>query len=130
MVPLPRYCTVSGVPLPQLLSRDVIDEIVDRTRFAGGEIVGLLKTGSAFYSPAASAIEMAEAYIRDQKRVLPCAAYLEGEYGFSGYYMGVPVVIGSGGVEKVVELDLTPDEQEALRRSFEHVRELVEASGI
>ena len=130
MVPLPRYCTVSGIPLPQLLSREAIDKIVDRTRLAGGEIVQLLKTGSAFYSPAASAIEMVEACIRDQKRVLPCAAYLEGEYGINGYYMGVPAIIGCGGVEKVVEIDLTPDEKEALRKSFEHVKELVDASGI
>ncbi|MBU7004306.1 MAG: malate dehydrogenase [Theionarchaea archaeon] len=130
MVPLPRYCTVSGVPLPQLLSKETIDRIVDRTRFAGGEIVKLLKTGSAFYSPAASAIEMAEAYLGDRKLMLPCAAYLEGEYGFEGCYMGVPVIIGSGGVEKIVEIDLTPEESEQLRRSFDHVKELVDSSGI
>jgi len=130
MVPLPRFCTVSGVPLPQLLPREKIDAIVDRTRLAGGEIVDLLKTGSAFYSPAAASIEIAESYLRDQKRMLPCAAYLEGEYGVRGYFMGVPVIIGSGGVEKVIELELTAKEKQAFRVSFEHVKELVDASGI
>jgi malate dehydrogenase len=130
MIPLPRYCTVSGVPLPQLLSKERIEAIVARTRLAGGEIVDLLKTGSAFYSPAAASIEMAESYLRDGKRMLPCAAYLEGEYGISGYFMGVPVIIGSGGVEKVIELDLTAQEKQALRVSFEHVKDLVDASGI
>ncbi|TLN05294.1 malate dehydrogenase, partial [bacterium] len=128
--PLPRYCTVSGVPVPQLLSKERIEAIVSRTKLAGGEIVDLLRTGSAFYSPAAASIEMAESYLRDRKRMLPCAAYLEGEYGISGYFMGVPVIIGSGGVEKVIELDLTAQEKQALRNSFEHVRELVDASGI
>lgn len=127
MVPLPRYCTVAGVPLPELLSEEKIETIVDRTKFAGGEVVKLLKTGSAFYSPAAASIEMAESYLRDKKRMLTCAAYLEGEYGFSGYYMGVPVIIGSGGVEKVVEIGLTNGEKEALQKSFEHVKELVDA---
>lgn len=127
MVPLPRYCTVAGVPLPELLSEEKIEAIVDRTKFAGGEVVKLLKTGSAFYSPAAASIEMAESYLRDKKRMLTCAAYLEGEYGFSGYYMGVPVIIGSGGVEKVVEIGLTNGEKEALQKSFEHVKELVDA---
>lgn len=130
MVPLPRYCTVSGVPLPQLLSKERIEAIVARTRLAGGEIVDLLKTGSAFYSPAAASIEMAESYLRDRKRTLPCATYLEGEYGVSGYFMGVPVIIGSGGVEKVIELELTAKEKQAFRVSFEHVKELVDASDI
>jgi malate dehydrogenase len=130
MVPLPRLCTVSGVPLPDLLPGDRIREIVERTKYAGGEILGLLKTGSAFYSPAAAAMEMAQAYLRDEKRVLPCAAYLEGEYGFRDCYMGVPVVIGGGGVERIVELDLTGEELKALRRSYEHVRELVQATGL
>ncbi|MEE9271336.1 MAG: malate dehydrogenase [Candidatus Krumholzibacteria bacterium] len=128
MVPLPRFCTVEGVPLPELLSQDKIDAIVKRTRFAGGEIVGLLKQGSAFYSPAAAAIEMAESYLRDQKRVLPCAAFLEGEYGVDGYYLGVPVIIGAGGVEKVVEIDLTDTESEGLRGSLEAVKQLVASS--
>ena len=130
MVPVPRLCTVAGVPLPDLLPDDRIQEIVERTRQAGGEILGLLKAGSAFYSPAAAAMEMAQAYLRDEKRMLPCAAYLEGEYGFSGVYMGVPVVIGGGGVERIVELDLTEEELKALRRSYEHVRELVDATGL
>jgi len=130
MVPLPRLCTVSGVPLPDLLPEDRIQEIVERTKYAGGEIVGLLRTGSAFYSPAAAAMVMVEAYLRDEKRVLTCAAYLEGEYGFSGCYMGVPVVIGGGGVERIIELDLTEDELEAVRRSYEHVMEMVDATGL
>jgi len=126
MVPLPRYCTVAGIPLPALLSQEKIDAIVKRTRFAGGEIVGLLKTGSAFYSPAASAIAMAESYLRDRKRVLPCAAYLEGEYGARDLYLGVPVVIGAGGVERVIEIELTEDERKALDESVAHVKGLVE----
>jgi len=130
MVPLPRHCTVSGVPLHQLMSGEEIEGIAERTRFAGGEIVKLLKKGSAFYSPAASAIEMAEAYLRDQKRLMPCAAYLEGEYGFSGYYMGVPVIIGGRGVERIIEIDLNEEERDALRGSFEHVKKLVDSAGI
>jgi malate dehydrogenase len=126
MVPLPRYCTVAGVPLPALLSPERIDAIVKRTRFAGGEIVQLLKTGSAFYSPAAAAVAMAESFLRDRKRVLPCAAYLEGEYGVRDIYLGVPVVIGAGGVERVIEIDLTEDERKALDESAAHVRGLVE----
>jgi malate dehydrogenase len=111
MVPLPRYCTVAGVPLPDLMSQEQIDRIVKRTRFAGGEIVELLKTGSAFYSPAAAAIAMAESYLKDKKRVLACAAYLEGEYGVDGLYVGVPVVIGKGGVERIIEIQLAADER-------------------
>src|SRR6186997_1115156 len=103
MVPLPRLCTVAGIPITKLLSQEAIDRIVKRTRFAGGEIVELLKTGSAFYSPAAAAIAMAESYLKDKKRVLPCAALLQGEYGVDGLYVGVPVVIGAGGVERVME---------------------------
>jgi malate dehydrogenase len=128
MVPLPRYCSVSGVPLPKLLSAERIDAIVKRTRFAGGEIVELLKQGSAYYSPAAAAIDMAEAFLRDQKRVLACAAYLEGEYGVRGYYMGVPVVIGAEGVERVIEVELTPGEKQELEKSLEDVKKLVSAS--
>jgi malate dehydrogenase len=126
MVPLPRYCTVAGIPLPVLLSPEKIDAIVQRTRFAGGEIVNLLKTGSAFYSPAAAAIAMAESYLKDKKRVLACAAYLEGEYGVDGLYLGVPVVIGSGGVERVIEIPLEAEERKLLDVSVEHVRDLVE----
>lgn len=125
MVPLPRYSTVAGIPLPDLMSKEAIDSIVKRTRFAGGEIVELLKTGSAFYSPAASAIAMAESYLMDKKRVLACAAYLDGEYGARGIYMGVPVVIGKGGVEKVIEIKLKAAERKQLDRSISHVKKLV-----
>ncbi|MCZ6765301.1 MAG: malate dehydrogenase [bacterium] len=125
MVPLPKYCTVAGIPLPKLMSTQKIKAIVKRTRFAGGEIVGLLKTGSAFYSPAAAAIEMAESYLLDKKRVLPCAAFLEGEYGVKGIYIGVPVVIGAGGVEKIIEIDLAPSEKKELKKSVDEVRKLV-----
>ncbi|TMA16266.1 MAG: malate dehydrogenase, partial [Deltaproteobacteria bacterium] len=103
-----------------------LDAIVDRTRKGGGEIVALLKTGSAFYAPATSAIAMAESYLKDKKRVLPCAAWLEGEYGVRGYYMGVPVVIGSGGVEKILELDLSSEEKQMFQRSFESVKKTVD----
>jgi malate dehydrogenase len=126
MVPLPRLSTVGGIPLPELLSDEAIERIVKRTRFAGGEIVELLKTGSAFFSPAVSAIEMAESYLRDQKRVLPCAALLEGEYGVEGYYMGVPAIIGAGGVEKVLEVKLTDAEKELFAESVNHVKSLVD----
>ncbi len=125
MVPLPRYCTVAGIPLPDLMSQEQIDRIVKRTRFAGGEIVELLKTGSAFYSPAASAIAMAESYLKDKKRVLACAAYLDGEYGVDGLYVGVPVVIGRGGVERIIEIELAPDERKLFDVSVDHVRTLL-----
>ncbi|HXS09726.1 MAG TPA: malate dehydrogenase [Candidatus Krumholzibacteria bacterium] len=125
MVPLPRLCTVAGIPITKLLSQEAIDRIVKRTRFAGGEIVELLKTGSAFYSPAAAAIAMAESYLKDKKRVLPCAALLQGEYGVDGLYVGVPVVIGAGGVERVMEIDLSADEQKLFEESVSHVRDLV-----
>ena len=124
MVPLVRYCTVAGIPVTQFLSKEKIDAIVKRTQVAGGEIVNLLKT-SAWVSPAAAAILMAECYLKDKKRILPCAAYLDGEYGISGYYIGVPVVIGAGGVERVIELDLTADERAALQGSFARVKDLV-----
>jgi malate dehydrogenase len=125
MVPLPRFCSVNGVPLTQLMSRATIDAIVKRVQDAGGEIVGLLKTGSAFVSPAAASVTMAEAVLLDQKRVLPCAAYLEGEYGASGIYMGVPVQLGRGGAEKMVELELDAAEQKAMRESIGHVQRLI-----
>jgi malate dehydrogenase len=129
MVPLVRYSTVAGIPLPDLVkmgwtTHERLEAIVQRTRDGGGEIVKLLKTGSAFYAPAAAAIQMAESYLRDQKRVLPCAAYLEGAYGVSGYYVGVPVVIGAGGVEKIVEIELNTEEQAAFAKSAQAVREL------
>ncbi len=127
MVPLIRLCTVNGIPLTDLLSTEKIEAIVARTQVAGGEIVNLLKTGSAYFSPAASAIEMAESYLKDKKRVLACAAYLNGEYGIKGYYMGVPVVIGQGGVERVLEAKLTDEEKRMLLGSFEHVKTLVDS---
>jgi len=130
MVPLPRLTTVGGIPLPELLPQDKIDAIVDRTRKAGTEIVGLLGNGSAFFSPAVSAIEMAESYLKDKKRVLPCAALLEGEYGINGYYIGVPVIIGAGGVEKVLELKLTDEEKELLAQSLDRVKKAVEETGL
>jgi malate dehydrogenase len=126
MVPLTRFCSVAGVPLDKLLSKERLDAIVERTRKGGGEIVALLKTGSAFYAPATSAIAMAESYLLDRKRVLPCAALLEGEYGVSGYYMGVPVVIGAGGVEKVISVDLAADEKAAFDKSFQSVKKTVD----
>ncbi|HER19795.1 MAG TPA: malate dehydrogenase [Chromatiales bacterium] len=125
MVPLPRMSTVAGIPLPEMMDKGKIRDIVKRTRFAGGEIVGLLKTGSAFYSPAASAIAMAESYLKDKKRILPCAAFLEGEYGARGIYMGVPVVIGKDGIEKVIEIKLKANEKKELDKSIAHVKKLV-----
>jgi malate dehydrogenase len=125
MVPLVRYCTVAGVPVSQLLPKAKIDAIVERTKNAGGEVVALLKTGSAFVSPALSAIEMAEAHLKDKKRVLPCACLLEGEYGVNGLYVGVPCVIGAGGVERVIEVQMDADERKLFDASVEHVRTLV-----
>ena len=125
MVPLPRYCSVGGVPLRTLLDDATIDAIVKRVQGAGGEVVGLLKTGSAFVSPAQASIEMAESVLLDQKRVLPCAAYLEGEYGVSGIYMGVPVLLGARGVERIFELELDADERALLDKSVEHVKTLL-----
>jgi malate dehydrogenase len=126
MVPLTRYCTVAGVPVTQLLSQETIDAIVDRTKGAGGEVVGLLKTGSAFVSPALCAMEMAEAILKDKKRVLACAALLEGEYGVDGLYVGVPCILGAGGVEKVLEVEMDAQERKAFDDSVEHVRTLVD----
>ena len=122
MVPLPQYTTVSGIPITQLMSKERIDAIIARTRDGGGEIVRLLKTGSAYYAPAAGAVRMAQAILRDERQMLPCAAYLEGEYGLDDVYMGVPCVLGRGGVESLVALDLTTEEQSALRHSAEEVR--------
>jgi malate dehydrogenase len=126
MVPLIRYCTVAGVPVEQLLPRDRIDAIVERTKGAGGEVVGLLKTGSAFVSPALSAIEMAESILKDQKRVLACACQLDGEYGVNGLYVGVPCVLGENGVERVIEVEMDAEERKLFDASVEHVRSLVE----
>ncbi|MGB0086377.1 MAG: malate dehydrogenase [Rhodomicrobiaceae bacterium] len=132
MVPLMRYSTVAGIPLPDLIkmrwiTQERLNEILQRTRDGGAEIVGLLKTGSAFYAPATSAIAMAESYLKDKKRVLPCAAYLNGEYGVKGLYIGVPVVIGSKGVERVVEIELNSHERADFTRSVGAVQSLVEA---
>jgi malate dehydrogenase len=126
MVPLVRYCTVAGVPVSQFLSRQKIDAIVERTKGAGGEVVALLKTGSAFVSPALSAISMAESFLRDKKRVLACACLLEGEYGVDGLYVGVPCVIGAGGVERVIEVEMDAQERKLFDASVEHVRTLVD----
>lgn len=126
MVPVPRFCTVNGIPITDLLPEDKINAIIARTQKAGGEIVNLLKTGSAFFSPAASAIAMAESYLKDKKRVLACAAYLNGEFGVKDYYMGVPVVIGSGGVEKVIEMKLNDAEKKLFIESVDHVKKLIE----
>jgi malate dehydrogenase len=132
MVPMPRYSTVAGIPLPDLiklgwLTDQRLKEIIQRTRDGGAEIVGLLKTGSAFYAPAASAISMAESYLKDKKRVLPCAAFLNGQYGVKGVYVGVPVVIGAGGVERVVELSLSKSEKAMFDKSVTAVKGLIEA---
>ena len=126
MVPLTEYTTVGGVPISKLLSAEALERIIKRTQGGGGEIVALLKTGSAFYAPSAAAAEMVDAVLLDQKRLLPCAALLEGEYGINGVYMGVPVILGAGGVEKVVELELTSDEKALLDNSADAVRELVD----
>ena len=133
MVPLVRYSTVAGIPLPDLvkqgwIEQEALDAIVQRTRDGGAEIVGLLKSGSAFYAPAAAAIAMAESYLLDKRRVLPCAAELNGEYGVEGLYVGVPVVIGANGVERIVEIELTPHEQAEFDKSVASVRELVEVA--
>lgn len=132
MVPLVRYSTVAGIPLPDLVemgwsTQDKIDAIVDRTRKGGGEIVALLKNGSAYYAPASSAIAMAESYLKDKKRVLPCAAKLSGQYGIDGLYIGVPVVIGKNGVEKIIEIKLNAEEQEMFDNSVQAVKDLTEA---
>jgi malate dehydrogenase len=124
MVPVLSHCTVNGVPVQKLIGKEVLAKIIDRTRKGGGEIVGLMGT-SAYYAPAASAIAMAEAYLFDQKRLLPSAAYLQGEYGYKDLYMGVPVVIGAGGVEKIIEVELNADEQAMLKKSAESVQAVV-----
>jgi malate dehydrogenase len=126
MVPLPSMATVSGVPITQMLSQDEVDAIVQRTRQGGGEIVELLGSGSAFYAPAAAIVEMVDAILMDQKRILPCAAYLQGEYGLNDLFVGVPVKLGAGGIEDVIELDLSGDEREQLEYSANDVREMVE----
>jgi malate dehydrogenase len=126
MVPLVRLSGVSGIPLTELMDQATIDKIVDRTRNGGAEIVKYLKTGSAYYAPSAAAVEMAESILKDKKKVLPCAAYLEGEYGINGLYVGVPVKLGAGGIEKIYEIQLTADEKAMLKKSADAVQELVD----
>ncbi len=124
MVPLPRYSTVAGIPITELMPAERIAALVDRTANGGAEIVGLLKTGSAFYAPASSAVEMAESILKDRKKILPCAAYLDGEYGYKDLFIGVPVKLGAGGVEEIIEIKLTADEKTALDKSAAAVEEL------
>ena len=124
MVPLPRYSTVAGIPITELLAKDRIDALVERTRNGGAEIVALLKTGSAYYAPASAAVEMAESILKDKKKILPCAAYLQGEYGIQDLFIGVPVKLGAAGIEEIIEITLTEEEQQALQKSAEAVQEL------
>jgi malate dehydrogenase len=130
MVPLPRYSTVAGIPITELLPKERIEALVRRTANGGAEIVNLLKTGSAYYAPAASVVEMVEAILKDKKKILPCAAYLEGEYGIRGLFVGVPVKLGRRGIEQVIEIGLSPEESAALHRSAAAVRELTDKLGI
>jgi len=127
MVPLPRYTFAGGIPITQLIKKDRLDEIIKRTRNGGAEIVSLLKTGSAYYAPASATVAMAESIIRDKKRILPCAAYCEKEYGIGGYFVGVPCILGKDGVEKVIEIEMDDAERRMFQSSVEHVKELVKA---
>jgi len=130
MVPLPRYSTVAGIPITELITPERLAALVQRTRDGGAEIVKYLKTGSAYYAPSAAATEMVEAILKDKKKILPCAAYLDGEYGIKGLYVGVPVKLGAKGIEQIIEIKLTPDEQAALNRSADAVKELVGVIGV
>ncbi len=130
MVPVPSYTTVAGIPVSQLMSKDQLDKIIARTAKGGGEIVNLLKTGSAFYAPSAAVAEMADAILNDRKRILPCAVYLQGEYGINGLFVGVPVKLGAKGVEQVIEIKLTAEEKAALEKSAASVKELVDIIGV
>ena len=130
MVPLPRYSTVAGIPLPDLLPADKIEAIVTRTRKGGAEIVNLLKTGSAYYAPSAAVAEMVEAILKDKKKILPCAVYLEGEYGIHGLFVGVPVKLGAKGAEEIIQIKLTAEENAALQKSAASVKELVTVLGL
>ena len=130
MVPLPRYSTCAGIPVTELLPEDEIAAIVDRTANGGAEIVGLLKTGSAFFAPSLGAVEMAESILKDKKKILPCAVYLEGEYGVNGLFVGVPAKLGKNGVEQIIEISLTNDERAALQKSAGAVQELVDILGV
>jgi len=129
MVPLPRYTCVAGIPVNELLDREKLDSIMDRTRNGGSEIVGLLKMGSAYYAPACAVKEMCEAILKDKKKIMPCSAYLQGEYGIEGLFVGVPVKLGSGGIEEIIEVDLTTEERNALLKSAESVRTLIGIMG-
>jgi malate dehydrogenase len=130
MVPLPRYSTVAGIPLPDLLPKERIDVIVERTRKGGAEIVNLLKTGSAYYAPSAAVVEMVEAILKDKKKILPCAVHLDGEYGIKGLFVGVPVKLGAKGAEEIIQIKLTAEENAALQKSATSVRELVTVLGL
>ncbi len=130
MVPLPRYSTVAGIPITELMDKATIDRLVQRTRDGGAEIVKHLKTGSAYYAPSAAVAEMVEAILKDKKKIVPCAAYLEGEYGINGLFIGVPCKLGSNGIEKIIEIKLTPEEQAALQKSADSVKELVGVIGV
>jgi len=127
MVPLPRYSTVAGIPITELMSKDRINALIDRTANGGAEIVSLMKTGSAFFAPASAAVEMAESILKDKKKILPCAAYLEGEYGINNLFIGVPVKLGANGIEEIIQIDLTDEEKSALQKSADAVADLVEA---
>ena len=130
MVPLPRYSTVAGIPITELIAKDRLDAIVQRTRDGGAEIVKHLKTGSAYYAPSAAAVEMVEAILKDKKKIVPCAVHLEGEYGIEGYFIGVPCKLGAAGLEKIIEIKLTPEEDAALKKSAEAVKELCAVIGV
>jgi malate dehydrogenase len=130
MVPLPRYSTVAGIPITELIAKERLDEIITRTANGGAEIVGLLKTGSAYYAPSLGAVEMAEAILKDKKKILPCAVYLEGEYGINNLFVGVPVKLGKNGVEQIIEISLTNEERAALHKSAGAVQELIDVLGI
>jgi malate dehydrogenase len=130
MVPLPRYSTVAGIPITELIPKDRLDAIVQRTRDGGAEIVKHLKTGSAYYAPSAAAVEMVEAILKDKKKIVPCAVYLQGEYGINGYYVGVPCKLGARGLEQIIEIKLTPDEDAALKKSADAVKELCSVIGV
>jgi malate dehydrogenase len=130
MVPVPRYTTVAGIPVAELMPKEKLDAIIERTRKGGGEIVALLKAGSAYYAPSAAVVEMVDAIFNDRKKILPCAAYLEGEYGIKGLFVGVPVKLGAKGIEQVIEIKLTPEEKAALDKSAASVKELVQIVGV
>ena len=130
MVPLARYSTVAGIPITELMPKDRLDAVLQRTRDGGAEIVKYLKTGSAYYAPSAAVAEMVEAILKDKKKILPCAAYLEGEYGVKGLYVGVPVKLGAKGIEQIIEIKLTPQEKAELDRSANAVKELVGVIGV